>query len=50
MKVLLILVSFGLFVVSAYFGIQKEARRQCIVAMDVCEKYGNCDNLCEGEY
>lgn len=50
MKVLTILICLFGFVWAGYVGMEKEAHRQCIVADDMCEKYGACDNLCDGEY
>lgn len=50
MKVLVCIICFIGFCGCAYIGMEKEAHRQCIVADDMCEKYGVCDNLCYREY
>lgn len=45
----LIISFFALFLYGCNEGLEKEARRQCIVAMDYCEKYEDA-GACNPEY
>lgn len=53
MKTLLYIVAgIGIFVLFGYFvidGVNREVKRQCIVAKDTCEKYSDA-GACEPKY
>lgn len=42
---IILIIVFGVgFCVACEHGLEKESRRQCIVAQDNCEKYGACED------